>query len=175
MVIWWKMGISCYIYCNTHTNLHSSTESWEHEKTGWMTHGMVSSSLIWPRFPSLSCSWLNEFFLKSAWFLVMSPLTGASAVQDSPSTPSWHRNLASLFPAPHPEFTNAYVTPSCEHLHKSPIMTGTASTGHCIHVTGKGEQGMCWSQMFSWVLFRKQEIFTKSSLKYFECNSLDIY
>ena len=81
---------------------------WEHEKTGWMTHGMVSSSLIWPRFPSLSCSWLDEFFLKKCLVSCheSTDRSECCAGIPHPHPPGIVSNLASLFPAPHPEFTN---------------------------------------------------------------------
>ena len=136
-----------------------------------MTHGMVSSSLIWPPFPSLSRSWLDEFSLREVscvlsrvqwqelvlWQRFPTPTLLASWVAQSPC--SQNPTLSSQMS----------VTPSCVNLHKVYIKAGIESAGHCIRVTGKGEQGIlvpstvCWWQKFSWVLFQTLEIFIKSS------------
>ena len=135
-----------------------------------MTHGVVSSSLIRPPFPSLSHSWLDEFSFREV------PVShhefsdsGSCCDRDSPPPPSWHHECLSLL-VPSPTLSSLMcVTLSCEHLHKFPIRAGTDSASHCIRVTGKGEQGIlvpstgCWSQKFSWVLFQTLEIFIKSS------------
>ena len=132
---------------------------------------MVSSSLIWPPFPTLSYYWLDEFSLREV-----------------PCVLSWVQwqelELWRGFPIPtllaswvsqplcsqHPTLSSQMcVTPSCVYLPKFSIRAGTDSADHCIRVTGRGEQGIlmsstvCWSQMFSWVHFWTQVIFIKSS------------
>ena len=132
---------------------------------------MASCSLIWPPFPTLFWSWLDEFSLREVpcdlswvewlglvlWQEFPTPTLLASWVAQPPR--SQHPTLSSQM----------CVTLSCEHLHKFFIRAGTDSAGHCIHVIGRGEQGIlvpstwCWLQKFSWVLFQTLEIFIKSS------------
>ena len=133
-----------------------------------MTHGVVSSSLIWPPFPSLSHSWLDEFSLREVPCVLSRVQWQELVLWQRFPTPALLASWVSQPPCsqPHPELTNM-----CHPVLWASVQVphpGADSAGHCICVTGKGEQGIlvpstgCWSQ-FSWVLFQTLEIFIKSS------------
>ena len=73
-----------------------------------MTHGMVSSSDLIPLFQPSPVHDLMSFPLEKCLCLVMSSVTGASAVTGipHPQPPGVMSISASLFQVPHPELTN---------------------------------------------------------------------
>ena len=124
---------------------------------------MACPPALWsdPPFPASPVHGLMNFPLEKCLCLVMSSMTGASAVTDSLPPPSWHRISASLFPAPHPELTNVWCASAQVPHH------GRNRFYWPLHPCHRGRQlvsnTVCWSQKFSWALFQTQEIFIKSS------------
>ena len=135
-----------------------------------MTHGTVSSSLIWPPFPSLSYSWLDEFSLREVpcvlswvqwqelvlWRWFLTPTFLASWV----SQPLGSKHLTLDL--------QMSVSPSCEHLHKFSIRAGTDSAGHCIRVTRESKAFWCQVHCADHrsspeFFFKHRRLFVKSS------------
>ena len=133
---------------------------------------MARSPALWsdPPFPASPIHDFMNFPLEKCLCLVMSSVTGASAVTaiPHPHPPGIMSSSASLFLAPDPEFTNVchpILCASAQVLHQG--RNRFCWSLHPCH--REGEQGIlvlrtvCWSQKFSWVLFKTLEIIIKSS------------
>ena len=128
---------------------------------------MAWPPVLWSDLPPSPVHDLMNFSLEKCLCLIMSSVTGASAmtVIPYPHPPGIVSISASLFLGPDLELTNL-----CH-----PILWASAQVPHqgrnrcywLLHPCHRGRQlvwsTVCWSQKFSWVLFWTQELFIKSS------------